>query len=56
MTVIREAAASATDLGWLMGVVTVLFVSVFVGWAAWAYWPGRRAELDAAARLPLEDT
>lgn len=55
MTVIREAAAAATDLGWLMGLVTVGFVAIFVGWAAWAYAPGRKAQLDAAARMPLED-
>ncbi len=55
MMVIREAAAQSTSLGWLLGAMTVVFLGVFTAWTAWAYNPRRRAALDAAARLPLED-
>jgi cbb3-type cytochrome oxidase subunit 3 len=52
--VIGVAAAESTQLGWLMGVMTVGFVAVFVGWGAWAWLPSRRAAMEAAANLPLE--
>ncbi len=54
MIAIRDAAAQSTDLGWLMGVMTVVFLGVFVGWAIWAFMPSRRAAMEAAANLPLE--
>lgn len=54
MMAIREAAAQSTDLGWLMGVMTVVFLGVFVGWAIWAWMPSRKAAMEAAANLPLE--
>ena len=34
---------------------TVWFCLIFAGIAVWAYWPGRRATLDAQSRIPLED-
>ncbi len=41
--------------GVVSGIVTaVLLVSFLIG-VAWAYSARRRAEFDAAARLPLED-
>ncbi len=51
---IKAAAGQSTDLGWLLGVMTVVFLSVFVGWAIWAWMPSRRAAMEAAANLPLE--
>jgi cbb3-type cytochrome oxidase subunit 3 len=47
----------ATDpfLGQVMGAMTVLFLACFAGWASWAWLPSNRANMDAAARLPLED-
>jgi cytochrome c oxidase cbb3-type subunit 4 len=38
--------------GIVSGVLLVLFLA---GWA-WAWSPRRKAEFDAAAQLPLEDT
>lgn len=52
--VIKMAAAEGTDLGWLMGVMTVGFIAVFTGWGAWAWLPSRRAAMEAASNLPLE--
>lgn len=51
---IKLAAAQSTDLGWLMGVMTVVFATVFVGWGVWAWMPSRRSAMEAAANLPFE--
>ncbi len=52
--VITTAAAESTQLGWLMGAMTLGFIAVFVGWGAWAWLPSRRGAMEAAANLPLE--
>lgn len=40
----------------LSGIVTVLLLMLFVvGWV-WAWRPARKADFEAAARLPLEDS
>lgn len=54
MTVLKEGAQFA-GLGWVMGSMTLVFMSVMVGWVVWTWLPSRRATLDAAARLPLEE-
>lgn len=33
----------------------VWLMLLFLGIAAWAYWPGRRQRLEEAARIPLRD-
>jgi cbb3-type cytochrome oxidase subunit 3 len=33
----------------------ILFMLVFVGVVVWTFWPGRRREMEAASRLPLDD-
>ncbi len=55
MNPVREAAAQAAGLGWVMGVSMLLFLVCFLGWAVWVYLPVNRARLEAAARLPLDD-
>ena len=39
----------------ISGVVTAILLAVFLGGTAWAYSGRRRAEFEAAARMPLED-
>ena len=41
--------------GLLAGTMTGVFLLFFLGWAAWAWWPGNRSMMEAAARLPLDD-
>lgn len=53
-TVLHQAAAQA-ELGWLLGLNTVLFITIFIGWSLYLYLPSRREALDAASRLPLEE-
>ena len=48
----REAALLAQG-GWIMGVMTVVFLACFVGWSWWAYAAHNRSRMDEAARLPF---
>lgn len=56
MNHITQAVASTASLGWVAGVMTAVFLLFFIGWTAWAWWPSNRARMDAAARLPFDDT
>ena len=51
---IREAAQSV-QMGWLMGIMTVVFFGVFLFWVWYAYAPAHRADMDEASRMPLEN-
>lgn len=48
-------ARTTVDGMWVMGFMTVAFLVFFLGWVAWAWWPTRRAAMDAAARMPFDD-
>ena len=37
------------------GIVTAILLALFVAGWVWAWRPARKAEFDAAARLPLND-
>jgi len=50
-----KAAAETAQLGWIMGVMTALFIVCFVGWTWWAFSRRNRAYMDEAARMPLGD-
>jgi cbb3-type cytochrome oxidase subunit 3 len=50
-----EAAKDGLTQGWLMGVMTAVFLFFFTGWTLWAWWPANRETMDAAARMPLDD-
>jgi cbb3-type cytochrome oxidase subunit 3 len=52
--VFKDAAESA-QLGVLMGLTTIQFLVVFVGAALWAFWPSRKGDTEAWARIPLEE-
>lgn len=52
--VLREGASTA-DGGLMLGITTIAFMMVFLGYALWVLSSRSRAELDAAAQLPLED-
>lgn len=55
MNVVLHQAAGLVQQGWLLGFTTILFMSIFVGWIGWLWAPGRRSEMEAASRLPLEE-
>ncbi len=50
----QTAAEQLSGGAGLMGLATLLFLVVFLGWTLWAYAPGNRAAFEAAARLPLD--
>ncbi|HEU5040685.1 MAG TPA: CcoQ/FixQ family Cbb3-type cytochrome c oxidase assembly chaperone [Gemmatimonadales bacterium] len=55
MNEVFRAAAESARLGWIMGLLTVLFLAVFLYWTWWAYRAGNRARLDEASRMPFTD-
>jgi cbb3-type cytochrome oxidase subunit 3 len=52
--VLQDAATNVTT-GWITGIATATFIVFFVGWVWWAWNPKHKAELDEAARLPLDN-
>lgn len=54
MTVLKEGAAMA-QMGWIMGVMTIIFTAIMVAWILWTWWPGHRAALEAASMLPFDE-
>ena len=52
--VLREAAGSV-QLGWLLGLMTIVFFIAFLGWTWWAFAPSRRTRMEEYARMPLDD-
>lgn len=55
MNTLTRTAAESVQLGWMLGIMTVLFLVFFVAWTVWAYSPKRKAELEEAALLPFMD-
>lgn len=53
MNTLTRTAAESVQLGWMLGIMTVLFLVFFVAWTVWAYSPKRKAELEEAALLPF---
>lgn len=52
--VLREAANSV-QLGWLLGLMTLVFLIAFVGWTWWAFAPSRRALMEEYGRMPFDE-
>jgi cbb3-type cytochrome oxidase subunit 3 len=55
MNPVLKAAAESAQLGWVMGVMTVLFLIVFLGWTIWAWHPANRSRMKQLAAMPLDD-
>lgn len=55
MNPLFNQAEATVQGGAFLGVMTAIFLVFFIGWALWAYDPARKDEMDAAARMPLED-
>jgi len=43
------------DINLMRSLITVVLFVAFIGIVVWAWGKGRRADFDAAARLPLDD-
>jgi cbb3-type cytochrome oxidase subunit 3 len=55
MNPILKEAADGAQLGWLMGVTTVVFLAAFLFWMWWAWTSKNKARWEADSRLPLND-
>ncbi|HEX6558334.1 MAG TPA: cbb3-type cytochrome c oxidase subunit 3 [Longimicrobiales bacterium] len=53
MNPVLHDAARYVELGWLMGIMTVVFLSAFIGAIWWALAKSNRARFEEAARMPL---
>jgi len=52
-TLTREAAASV-EMGWLLGVMTAVFLASFLYWLWYAYAPSHKARFEDAALMPFD--
>lgn len=55
MNELTRAAAESASGGWILGVVTVVFLAVFLIWAWMAYRPKNRGKWEEASRMPFMD-
>lgn len=55
MNPIFQAAGETARLGWLMGILTVLFLICFVGWTWWTYSSRNKALMERMSRMPIGD-
>ena len=55
MNPLLREAANSIQLGWLLGILTVLFLATFLYWVWWAYSPANKESHDEAAQLPFMD-
>ena len=48
-------AGETLQMGWLMGLMTALFLVSFLAWVWWAYTPRHKEMMDKAAQMPFDD-
>ena len=53
MNPLKQAAVESVQGGWVMGLMTLVFLAVFVGWTWWAYSRRNLEAFEQAAKLPL---
>lgn len=53
-TLLKDATASV-GMGWLMGLMTVVFLAVFLAWVWYAYRPRHRSLMEEIGRMPFSD-
>jgi cbb3-type cytochrome oxidase subunit 3 len=54
MNPVFQAAGETARLGWVMGVMTAVFLACFTGWTWWAYSRRNAAAMEDAARMPFD--
>lgn len=53
MNPVFRAAAESAQYGWVMGLTTVFFMAVFIGWTIWSL--TNRKQLETYAQQILDD-
>ena len=54
MNPLLSEASNSVEGGWLLGVMTVVFLMTFLYWLWYAYAPSNRERMEAAGRMPFE--
>jgi cbb3-type cytochrome oxidase subunit 3 len=52
---VLQAAKESVSMGWLLGLMTVVFFVFFVAWVWWAWHPANEELMEKAARMPFAD-
>lgn len=55
MNPVVKMAAESVQLGWLLGLMTLVFLVVFLGWAWWAFAPSRKTRMEEYGRIPFDE-
>jgi len=55
MNPLIHEASSGITLGWVLGVMTLVFFAGFLFWIWWAWSGKNKARWEADSRLPLND-
>ncbi|MEZ4415523.1 MAG: cbb3-type cytochrome c oxidase subunit 3 [Gemmatimonadota bacterium] len=55
MNPLIQEAAGSVELGWLLGVMTVVFFAFFLAWTYWAFAPSHRRRMEEYARMPFDE-
>lgn len=55
MNPLLKHAAESVSMGWLLGLMTVFFLAIFLGWAFYAYRPKHREFMEELGRMPFTD-
>ena len=54
MNPLMKEAAASVEMGWLLGVMTLVFFRSFLWWVWYAYAPSHKERMREAALMPLE--
>lgn len=55
MNPLLQDAAESVSMGWLLGLMTLFFLAIFLGWTWYAYRPKHRALMEELGRMPFTD-
>ena len=54
MNPLINEAANTVQGGWLLGIMTAVFLATFLYWFWYAYAPHNKDRMEAAGRIPFE--
>lgn len=55
MNTVLQAAKESVSMGWLLGLMTVVFFVSFVAWVWWTWHPANRELMEEASMMPFAD-
>ena len=54
MNTLLQAARESVQMGWLLGLMTIVFFVFFLAWCWWTWHPANRELMEEAARMPFD--